>query len=257
MTTIEPDADALAAFTHEFREATGYDGPIGHFAFGDTPEMADELGQLVREGPKRATAGWVADEEADPPAEGQHDVVLGGDGSPICLIRTDEAETRPFKTADPAFAWDEGEGDRTLAWWRDAHVSFFTRRSEVVGEPFTDDSLVTFERFSVVWPELDPPGPHFEDGELLVRPVRADDRGWVAEVLGETASRDGWAVDRCPGLLARHQGQTAGVLVFVPWTGRTEIVGTAVLEEVGGVEDGLRDGLARLRDTYDWGPIDD
>ncbi|MCH8983601.1 MAG: hypothetical protein IH943_05800 [Acidobacteria bacterium] len=28
---------------------------------------------------------------------------------------------------DEQFAWDEGERDRTLKWWTEAHVRFFAR----------------------------------------------------------------------------------------------------------------------------------
>ena len=53
-------------------------------------------------------------------------------------------------SVDDAFAWDEGEGDRTRDWWLDAHRGFFRRRLPHV----TDfDALPTvFERFTVVWP---------------------------------------------------------------------------------------------------------
>ena len=255
MEAVRPAEDAIDAFVRGFREETGYEGEVGHFHFGDSAEMAEELGRLVLEGPKRATAGWVLD-EPEPAVEGQHDVVLDGSGRPLCIIRTEEIRTLPFREADPAFAWDEGEGDRTLAWWRDAHVAFFTRRAEHVGEPFTDASEVVLERFSVVWPELQPPGPVMEDGDLVVRPVRPDDRDWVAQVTGETTSADGWPTVRCPALLARHAGRTAGVLAFVPEPARTEVVATAIMEEVGGVEDALRGALEQLQDRYRWGPVE-
>jgi uncharacterized protein YhfF len=54
---------------------------------------------------------------------------------------------------DAAFAWDEGEGDRSLAYWRDAHNRYFARRCQELGVPFTDELLVVFERFDVVWPQ--------------------------------------------------------------------------------------------------------
>ncbi len=41
---------------HEFVAATGIDGEHTAWGFGSDPEMATELGLLVRDGPKRATA---------------------------------------------------------------------------------------------------------------------------------------------------------------------------------------------------------
>ena len=34
-------------------------------------------------------------------------------------------EVRRFGDVDAQFAWTEGEGDRTLEYWREAHIRFF------------------------------------------------------------------------------------------------------------------------------------
>ncbi len=43
------------------------------------------------------------------------------------------------------FAADEGEGDRSLAYWRRAHTNYFTRRGE-----FAPDMALYCERFRLV-----------------------------------------------------------------------------------------------------------
>jgi uncharacterized protein YhfF len=80
-------------------------------------------------------------------------VVLGGDGRPICVIRTTEVRVKPLREADAAFAWDEGEGDRSLEWWRRAHDAYFTRRCRELGVSFSEELEVVFERFELVWPQ--------------------------------------------------------------------------------------------------------
>jgi uncharacterized protein YhfF len=123
------------------------------FAFGDSPEMADELAALVLHGPKRATAGLLADFDDEPlPVVGVHSIVLGGQGEPVCIIRTSEVRVLPFREVDAAFAWDEGEGDRSLAYWRDAHIGFFTRMCAARGEAFSEEMATVLERFLLVWP---------------------------------------------------------------------------------------------------------
>ena len=99
------------------------------WGFGDSPTMATELGLLVRDGPKRATAGLVAEyAEGEPlPAVGDYSVILDGDGAAVCVIRTTAVEIRRFDEVDADFAWTEGEGDRTLADWREGHIRFFER----------------------------------------------------------------------------------------------------------------------------------
>ncbi|MBW3664192.1 MAG: ASCH domain-containing protein [Actinobacteria bacterium] len=260
---MNPDDEAIAAYTAEFRDATGYEDVLDAFAFGDSPEMAEKLARLVVDGDKRATAGWLADEDAhDLPAPGRHWIVLDGDGRPACVIRTDEVEVAPFGAADPAFAWDEGEGDRTLEDWRDAHLRFFTRRAETVGIPFDDDQPVLFERFSLVRPEP-PPRPALVDrDDVTVRPLRPDERPWLRTLLGDGVADDdvveasgGFPADACPALLARDRGRTAGVLVFRPSPTSTTVVTAAFLTDAPRVEHALHDALGILRDRHRWGAI--
>ena len=127
------------------------------FGFGDNAEMADQLGALVLTGPKRATAGLLADFEphgSDPlPAVGAYSVLIGGHGQPLAVLRTTDVAVKPMSEVDEAFAWDEGEGDRSLEFWMDAHRSFFTRRLAADGVRFDDHMHVVLERFDVVWPQ--------------------------------------------------------------------------------------------------------
>jgi uncharacterized protein YhfF len=153
---------AVETFWRSFVEATGIDGPYSAWSFGITAEMADELGRLVRDGPKRATTSllsWYEDpppgEEVEPlPSVGALSVVLDGRGDPICVIRTTKVEVRPIGEVDEAFAWVEGEGDRSLAYWRDVHIRFFASE----GRPVEEDTPVVLETFEQLWPNPDDPG---------------------------------------------------------------------------------------------------
>lgn len=130
-------------------------GPCDAWSFGDSPAMGDELGRLVVDGPKRATAGWLRsyEHDGDPlPHEGMFSLILDGRGDPLCVIETTEVRLVPFGGVDAAFAYDEGEGDRSLRFWRDAHRRFFGREAERLGLRFTDDETVVCERFRVVFP---------------------------------------------------------------------------------------------------------
>ena len=130
--------------------ATGIDGEHTAWGFGSDPETATELGLLVRDGPKRATASLRSAYEPDEPlpAEGDLSVILDGAGAPLCVIRTTGVEIRRFGDVDEEFAWTEGEGDRSLAYWRRAHVEFFATQ----GVDVTEDDDVVLERFELLWP---------------------------------------------------------------------------------------------------------
>ncbi len=114
--------DRVGRFWSAFVAATGTDGDHAAWGFGNDPGMATELGLLVRDGPKRATASLrSAYEDGEPiPSAGELSVVLDGDGEPLCVIRTTHVEIRRFADVDEEFAWTEGEGDRSLAYWREA-----------------------------------------------------------------------------------------------------------------------------------------
>lgn len=127
-------------------------------AFGDSSPMADELLGLVLDGTKRATAGLVAayEHDGDPlPRQGDHWVVTDGAGEQRVVLQSREVGIGRLDSVDDAFARDEGEGDRSRAWWLEAHRRFFAREVERchLDTPHGVDGLdVVFERFAVVWP---------------------------------------------------------------------------------------------------------
>lgn len=113
------------------------------FSFGDSPALADKLAALVVAGIKTATCCPVSggiDTEV-----GQQWVVRDGSGRPVAVIETTELTQRRFDEVDAQFAYDEGEGDRSLQYWRDAHRRYFMRRGE-----FAEDMLLYCERFKLI-----------------------------------------------------------------------------------------------------------
>ena len=104
--------------------------------FGDSPAMADELVALVLAGTKRATAGLVSDltrQGLALPVPGDHWIALDGSGRPACVLRTTQVRVGPLDSVDASFAEDEGEGDRTVQWWREAHRRYFVRQAQRAG----------------------------------------------------------------------------------------------------------------------------
>ncbi len=114
------------------------------FAFGDSPELADELLALVLAGKKTATC-WAASEGDKGVEVGKRWIVKDGRDKPRAIIETVELARRRFEEVDETFAHDEGEGDRSLSWWREAHTGYFTRRGE-----FAAGMELYCERFRLV-----------------------------------------------------------------------------------------------------------
>lgn len=123
--------------------------------FSNSRESALELANLVLTGIKRATASLVEVNKLMPevtPYAGGYSVVTDLDGHPKCVIRTDQVRLVPFRDVDEEFAFEEGEGDRTLEFWRRVHHSYFRREAAEFGMPFDDQSLICCERFSLLYP---------------------------------------------------------------------------------------------------------
>jgi uncharacterized protein YhfF len=121
---------------------------VERFTFGDSPEMADKLLPLVLAGTKTATCGALREYEEDAsllPRPGQRAIVLDGRGEPACVIEYTRVECRPFDAVDADFARQEGEGDRSLADWRNIHRSFFARNGG-----FQPDMLLVCQEFRVI-----------------------------------------------------------------------------------------------------------
>ena len=114
------------------------------FSFGDSPELANELVELVLAGAKRATC-WAESQGLLSAEVGKLMVALDGYGVPRAVLRTLELTKRRFNEIDEAFAFDEGEGDRSLRFWRDAHKRYFTRLGR-----YAPDMMLWCERFEVV-----------------------------------------------------------------------------------------------------------
>jgi hypothetical protein len=118
----------------------------------------------------------------------------------------DTVDLQPGQLGDvtPAFAWDEGEDDRSLESWWDGHRSWAgwqLGRTDV--EPFE----VLFERFRVVWPEPDRTVWCVEG----VRETRFDERADLRRAYEQAfanaevaAAAERWEVDALPVLVAER-----------------------------------------------------
>lgn len=118
--------------------------PLDRWSFGDSPELADELLALVLDGRKTATC-WDARDGDKGTAVGKRSLVLDSAGQPRALLKTVELTRHRFDAVDAAFAFDEGENDRSLASWGAAHRSYFERNGH-----FAPDMLLFCERFRLV-----------------------------------------------------------------------------------------------------------
>lgn len=132
--------------------------PAWGFAFpGD---LRDELTALALAGTKTATAGLLAEMEAEEealPVPGTREVLLDSNDRPVAVIETEDCRIVRLADVDDRHAIDEGEGYADARAFRAAHERFWDGYLDdlrtTLGDPdFTldDDTLVVLQRFRVI-----------------------------------------------------------------------------------------------------------
>lgn len=127
------------------------------WAFCGGGPLADKLADLVVKGIKTATSsahGVYLKDGTPLPTVGELCMILRDDGEPACVIRITEVRICKFREVTAEHAFNEGEGDRSLEYWREVHREFFTMELEEHGIIFDEDALVVCETFRV---EMLPP----------------------------------------------------------------------------------------------------
>ena len=125
---------------------------IDAWAFGVDPDL---LAELVFKGEKTATASaydLYAVEDEPLPQAGTFDVVLDSQDQAVCIVEVTKVSIQPFHQVSADHAYKEGEGDKSLAYWRQVHEDFFRDCLGEAGLTFTPDSKVVLEEFRKVYP---------------------------------------------------------------------------------------------------------
>ncbi|TPR42904.1 ASCH domain-containing protein [Apilactobacillus micheneri] len=121
------------------------------YAFGVNP---DQLAKLVKDGIKTATTSAYDLYEKDEPLPkiGEYDVILDGNKNPECITYTDNVEIKIFNDVNDLHAFREGEGDRSLKYWRKVHKEFFEDEYQNDGSTFNPEtSKMILETFHVIY----------------------------------------------------------------------------------------------------------
>ena len=136
----------------EYVASRGIDGgDYEAWAFGTD---ADLLARLVILGEKTATSSAypLYEFEKEPlPEVGEYSVILDARGEAVCVICTTEVTVIPFEEITAEHARCEGEGDKSLRYWREVHETFFTECMREAGLAFSSDMPVVCEKFEVVY----------------------------------------------------------------------------------------------------------
>lgn len=128
------------------------DAPYEAWQYGsDDP---DELLALTLEGRKTATASaypFYEYEQCPLPEVGATSIILNTKGEAACVIRDVKVTVAPFLEVSAEQAYKEGEGDRSLAYWRRVHQEAFTKELKEIDGTFSEQMLVVCEEFQIMF----------------------------------------------------------------------------------------------------------
>ncbi len=121
------------------------------WAFGGEP---DKLAELVVQGVKTATSSLYILYELEQeslPKEGSYSIILDSRGEAKCIIKTTRVYVVPYNKVSDTHAYREGEGDRSLTYWREVHKEFFTNCLRKAGLSFSETMNVVCEEFEICY----------------------------------------------------------------------------------------------------------
>jgi uncharacterized protein YhfF len=139
-------------FTRQHRQYKNSSIP-NHFYFCDNEHDANTCAELVVQNIKQATAPsiWWYEYHNEPMPKAWHFIYRNRIGMvrQKPLLKVTELEQIRFKDVGEAFAYTEGEGDRSLAYWRKVHRAYYTREMEKAGARFNENMLISCEYFKL------------------------------------------------------------------------------------------------------------
>lgn len=119
------------------------------WVFGDNPDL---LLSLVKSGKKTATASLYKLYNSNKlPCEGEYNIILNSKGKAECITKTTKVYLTKFCDVTEAHAYKEGEGDKSLSYWKSVHERFFNECLASYNKKITSDDLIVCEEFELVY----------------------------------------------------------------------------------------------------------
>ena len=122
--------------------------------FCDNEHDANECVNLVVNGIKKATSPSLLGLQLrnEPlPKIGDFMVITDWSGKAKCIVKTTAEKLKPYFSIDEEYAKKEGEGDKSLAYWKKTHWDYYQRElSEFNREP-RESMIIVCQEFEKVY----------------------------------------------------------------------------------------------------------
>lgn len=124
------------------------------FYFCDNEKDANDCAKLVVKNIKQATAPSLWSFEINNeklPRKGDLNIITNWNKAPQAIILTTKIELIKFNEITAKFAQKEGEGDKSLAYWRKAHKAYYKREMQGHKEEFSKDMIIVCQYFDTIY----------------------------------------------------------------------------------------------------------
>lgn len=122
--------------------------------FCDNEIDANECVTLVLNNIKTATSPslwWFHANNESLPKAGDLNIVTNWNGEAQCIIQTTNVSITPFNEITDEYAAMEGEGDKTLAYWKQVHWPYYHRELANTCYTPSQNMPIVCETFKVVF----------------------------------------------------------------------------------------------------------
>lgn len=122
--------------------------------FCDNETDANECATLVLKGIKRATSPSLLGLQLrnEPlPKIGSFMVITDWDGKAKCIVKTTAVKLKPFFSINEEYARKEGEGDKSLDYWKKTHWDYYTRELAEFNRVPRESMIVVCQEFEKVF----------------------------------------------------------------------------------------------------------
>jgi uncharacterized protein YhfF len=154
MTTDRIDPSVIAIGKAYFASKNQPYIPLPHWHFCDNEDDANACAELVARGIKRATSPslwWHLANDEPLPQVGDLHIVTNWQGKAVGIIKTTAVELVAFSDISVDYARLEGEGDKSLDYWKRVHWEYYHR--ELAGTEYTPCPTmpIVCEQFTLVF----------------------------------------------------------------------------------------------------------
>ncbi|PHQ62486.1 MAG: RNA-binding protein [Maribacter sp.] len=122
--------------------------------FCDSKKDADQCAMLVKKNIKKTTSSSLLGlqyRKEKLPKIGDFMVITDWAGKAQCIVRTTAVRLKPYFSIDAAYARLEGEGDKSLEYWKKAHWDLYTRELESFGRMPCESMIIVCQEFEKVF----------------------------------------------------------------------------------------------------------